>query len=134
MQPVKSLLSKCGENRRICWPFAGDQPVNAAILSSTLDVAYELFEVRTGTNGLKPIHRLGPEASAPSGTVQGMQVEVHDMLGRMRGEDGARKRANAQKLSEEIARGWDTNGPCQMELDRLARTAINVVNDSNINP
>ena len=69
-----------------------------------LDVAYELFEVRTGEYGLKPIHRLG---RAPIGTIEAVREEAHDILEKAFGEDGARKRASMKVLSEKIGRAWD---------------------------
>lgn len=44
--------------RRILWSFTGDQPQNAVILNDTLQIGYELLEVRTG-HSLKQIYRTG---------------------------------------------------------------------------
>lgn len=109
---------------RICWPFEGDQPVNSALLSTTHDAAFELFEVRSGEHGLKTIHRRGPDASPLSGTDDAAQREIRDVLTRARGPDGARKRANAMRLSEAINRGWDDGGDCQVELETFAQSLI----------
>ena len=104
---------------RICWPFIADQPTNAARLSCLLDVAYELFEVRTGESGLKPIHRLG---RAPVGTIEAVREEAHTVLDKAFGADGARKRANAQALAREAAKAWDEEGPARRDLRRFVAT------------
>ena len=104
---------------RICWPFAADQPTNAARLSSVLYVAYELFEVRTGENGLKPIRRLG---RAPVGTIEAVREEAHTVLDKAFGADGAGKRANAQALAREAAKAWDEEGPARRDLRRFVAT------------
>ena len=104
---------------RICWPFAADQPTNAARLSSVLDVAYELFEVRTGENGLKPLHRLG---RAPIGTLDAVRDETRVVLEKAFGEDGARKRANLEKLQEVISGSWDEGWPAKKDMRRFVST------------
>jgi len=104
------FVSHCGQNSVmesitlgvpiICWPFFGDQPLNAAHLSVDLEVAYELIEVRTGS-GLKPLHRTG---KAPKGTVSAVREEAASVLERAFGEDGQKKRANMRKLQEDVLR------------------------------
>lgn len=49
--------------------------------------------MRTGQDGLKPIHRLG---RAPIGTIEAVHDEAHNVLAKAFGEDGARKRANKE--------------------------------------
>ncbi|KAK7682539.1 hypothetical protein QCA50_014339 [Cerrena zonata] len=123
------FVSHCGQNSvmealtlgtpMICWPFGADQPTNAARLSSVLDVAYELFEIRTGELGLKPIHRLG---KAPLGTVEAIRNEASSVLEKAFGADGARKRANMKILQEAVSSTWSENGPAQRDLLRLIAT------------
>ena len=105
--------------RRICWPFGGDQPTNAARLSSVLDVAYELFEVRTGENGLKPIYRLG---RAPVGTSDAVRDEARSVLEKAFGKEGARKSVNMRRLQEEVLRTWDEDGSARRDLKRFIAT------------
>ncbi|EIN06280.1 UDP-Glycosyltransferase/glycogen phosphorylase [Punctularia strigosozonata HHB-11173 SS5] len=83
----------------ICWDFSADQPLVAATLSSVLDVAYQLFEVRTGPEGLRPIYRTG---KAPEGTIEAVRRELAEVLDKMRGEDGARKRENVKMIQQEL--------------------------------
>ena len=104
---------------RICWPFSGDQPTNAARLASILDVAYELFEVRTGEHGLKPIYRLG---HAPIGTMNSARDEVRSVLEKAFGEDGAKKRANMKLLQGEFLKAWDEEGLARKDLRRFVST------------
>ena len=102
--------------KRICWPFDADQPVNAANLTVVHNVAYELFEVRTG-HGLRPIHRLGDRA--PEGSLEAVRREAREVLTKARGEDGAVKRANAQKLSKAIINTWKEDGICWQEMRKI---------------
>ena len=71
-------------------------------------------------NGLKPIYRTG---KAPVGTLDAVRAEAHEVLDKAFGEDGQRKRANAQKLKERINAAWDVDGPAYIDmqdfLDRL---------------
>ena len=103
----------------MCWPFRGDQPFNAVTLSSTLNVAYELFEARNGPHGLAPILRLNDRA--PKGTVDAFTAEFINVLERAQGEDGASKRANAKRISDEIKDIWVEGGSGWVEVRRLVR-------------
>ncbi|OCH88676.1 UDP-Glycosyltransferase/glycogen phosphorylase [Obba rivulosa] len=96
----------------ICWPLSAEQPSNAVHLTANLDVAYELLEVRSG-NGLKPIFRLG---KTPVGTIEAARAEAREVLDRAFGEDGAKKRENAQKMKEAIKRCWDASGTSTTDL------------------
>ena len=75
-------------------------------LSETLDVGYELLEVRTG-HGRKPILRTG---HAPVGTVDAVRREARDVLAKAFGADGARKRAKLQVLCEAVNGEWSEGG------------------------
>ena len=99
----------------ICWPFGAEQPVNALHITHNLDVAYELFEVRSG-HGLKPLHRT---AAAPIATEESLRAEANEVLERAFGEDGARKRANVAKLSAAFKEMWSEQGPSRLALVRF---------------
>jgi len=101
----------------ICWPFRGDQPVNAVTLSVTLNVAYELFEARNGVHGLAPILRLGNRA--PTGTVEAFVAEILSVLQQAKSEDGELKRSNARRISDEIKNTWVQGGSGWNEIGRL---------------
>ena len=92
-----------------------DQPTNAVHLTENHDVAYELFEVRTG-NGLKPIFRTG---KTPTGTPEAVRAETRDTLEKAFGEDGARKRMNVKKLKERFDVAWNEGGPATVEMRAL---------------
>ena len=97
---------------RICWPYQFDQPTNAIHLSCNLDVAYELYEVRT-EDGLKPIHHLG---RAPEGTTDSVKREAKEVLRSAFGEGGERKRKNVEKLRERLREAWVEDGSAAREL------------------
>ena len=91
---------------RILWPFGGDQEFNALLISETLQIGYELLEVRTG-NGLKPIYRTG---YAPKGTVDAVKAEVRDVFKKAFGEDGAKKRARLEAVRRGVTGEWEEGG------------------------
>jgi len=125
-QAVGWFLSHCGGNGSmealsqgvpmLAWPFHADQPINAAHLVHTLDVAFELYEVRTGPYGLKPIYLTG---KTPSGTVEAFQEELDGILKDMKGEVGARKRANAKRHQAILAEAWSAQGPAKKAFEAL---------------
>ena len=82
-------------------------------------MAYELFEVRTGENGLKPIYRLG---RAPIGSLDAVRDEARSVLEKAFGEDGARKSANMKKLQEAVKNTWNEDGPARRDLRRFIAT------------
>ena len=103
----------------ICWPFGAEQRINALHLTHNLDVAYELFEMRSG-HGLKLIHRT---ATAPIATENSLRAEANDVLEQaFVGEDGAKKRANAVKLSVAFKEMWAEHGPSRLALERFLET------------
>ncbi|EIW63121.1 UDP-Glycosyltransferase/glycogen phosphorylase [Trametes versicolor FP-101664 SS1] len=92
---------------QILWPFLADQPLNAIYMTDTLQIAYELIEVRTAL-GLHAIYRNG---RTPVGTLDAVQVEVRDVLAKAFGADGAQKRARLLALREKVGRDWEEGGP-----------------------
>ncbi|KAI0071140.1 UDP-Glycosyltransferase/glycogen phosphorylase [Panus rudis PR-1116 ss-1] len=111
-----TLESICAGLPMICWPFNADQPTNAARLSSILNVAYELFEVRTGDEGLRPLHRTG---KAPRGTIEAVREEASYVLDNAFGSDGQTKRANIEKLRDEVLGAWSEKGPARRDMEKL---------------
>lgn len=103
---------------RICWPCQGDQPANAAYLSHTLDVAYELYEIRSEL-GLKPILRNG---KVPVGTLEAVREEAATVLQNAFLADGQRKRENLSKVRERILGTWAESGSSKLALDELVKT------------
>ncbi|KAI0790603.1 UDP-Glycosyltransferase/glycogen phosphorylase [Abortiporus biennis] len=127
------FVSHCGQNGlfeassagvpMICWPFFSDQPWNAVNLVDNLDVAYELFEVRSGEDGLKYSQRLG---RAPIGTVEAFRDEAKQVLDNAFGADGNRKRENMKQFQQVILGCWEEGGSCKIDFDRFVKT-IDVV-------
>lgn len=100
----------------ICWPFAGDQPLNTIHLTENLDVAYELLEVRTGAWDHKPVYRTG---NSPKCTLDAVRAEAHAVLERAFGEDGARKRVNILKLRKTALELWKEGGAARASAEQL---------------
>ncbi|KAF7968856.1 hypothetical protein HWV62_29172 [Athelia sp. TMB] len=101
----------------ICYPFASDQPFNAAYLSMTLDVAFELLQVRTGVPGTKPALRT---LKAPQSTRAAVREEIAGVVDAARGAAGRRKRANAQRVRGLLAGAWAAGALAAVDLQRFA--------------
>lgn len=99
---------------RIAWPLDGDQPPNAAHLTLSLDVAFEMIEVRTGL-GLKPLYR----GARPTGTIEAVTAEARDVLQRARGPEGERKRRNAEAIRYNWKNVWEEGGDALKDLRRM---------------
>lgn len=110
LQKLTSLVT------RICCPFDADQPSIAANLSSVHNVAYELFELRSG-HGLRPIHRLG--GRVPEGTIDSARKEINTILELAKGLDGKTKRENAQTFKQKMERDWAPNGSSWKEIAKI---------------
>ncbi|KAF8583175.1 glycosyltransferase family 1 protein [Ramaria rubella] len=118
------ILTHCGQNSMtealtqgipmIAWPLDADQPINAAYLTLTLDVAFEMIEVRTGY-GLKPLRR----GVTPAGTVEAVEKEARDIILRLRGPEGVRKRKNAELLRDKFRGEWEEGGDARKNLQRF---------------
>ncbi|KAI0634630.1 UDP-Glycosyltransferase/glycogen phosphorylase [Trametes polyzona] len=96
----------------IVWPIVVDQPPNAIHLTETLDVAYELLNVRHGT-GLGKIYRTG---QTPVGTVDAVKAELCDVLDRAFGKDGDEKRSRLEGLRTSLQVAWDEEGVARREV------------------
>ncbi|KAF8586996.1 glycosyltransferase family 1 protein [Ramaria rubella] len=118
------ILTHCGQNSvtealtqgipLIAWPIDADQPENATHLTLNLDVAFELIEVRTGP-GLKPLYR----GVTPAGTVEAVKREANDVVRRLQGPEGARKRKNAEAMKDRLAGEWEEGGNALTDLRKF---------------
>ena len=99
--------------RRICWPFSFDQPVAAAHVTENLNVAFELFQVRTG-QGLKgPVARNG---LVLEGTRHAVGIEIQQTIDLCRSEKGKELRSNAEKIKVKINKAWEEDGAARQEI------------------
>jgi hypothetical protein len=113
----RDILSTSSSNR-IGWPFQGDQPINIAYLVHSLDVAFELVEVRTEPWGLKSLLSSG---KTPTGTLKAFQEEVETVLHELQSDVGLRKAANARKHQQLLAEAWSKDGSARKDFDELIR-------------
>ena len=100
---------------RICWPISADQPAAAAHLTENLNVAFELFQVRTG-DGLKPLARNG---LAAEGTREAVGIEIRQTIDLCRSEKGRVMRSNAEQLKEKFAKAWEDDGTARQEIRKF---------------
>lgn len=98
-----------------------DQPSAAAYISSTHNLGYELFEIRSGY-GTRPIARLGNYS--PIATVESVRKEFNDVLTKAFGEDGKQKRDNVRRFREALADGWKPGGASWKEINKIAEVIL----------
>ena len=101
--------------RRICWPIFADQPAAAAHLTENLNVAFELYQVRTG-KGLKPLARNG---IAVKGTREAVGIEIRQTIDLCRSEKGKEKKNNAEKLKAKFVQTWEEDGMARQEIRKF---------------
>ena len=101
--------------QRISWPITADQPAAAAHLTENLNVAFELYQVRTG-DGLKPLARNGLTAE---GTREAVGIEIRQTIDLCRSEKGQEMRRNAEQLKVKFAKAWEDDGTARQEIRRV---------------
>jgi hypothetical protein len=106
----------------VMWPFASDQPANAAVLGVRHEAAFELFAVREGAGARQPRRLEGRERVDFSPA--GVRAETRALLRRMEGEEGARVRANAARLGEALGGAWKDGGEASARLDDFLATVL----------
>jgi hypothetical protein len=95
----------------------GDQPGNAALLSLTHEAAFELLSVRSGDGARQPLRMEGKELVDFS--VAGVRKEARELLKKLKGPEGVRVRANADRLGAELDKSWKEGGEAHGELERF---------------
>ena len=100
---------------RIAWPLDADQPGIAAYLTLTLDVAFQMVEIRTGEEGLKPLYR----GVTPTGTEEAVAAEARTIIRSARGSEGEKKRQNAELIKDKWRKEWEEGGDALTDLRRL---------------
>jgi hypothetical protein len=93
------------------------------MLTQDRNAAFELLSVREGPAAQVPLRaqRAGIEVDF---TVDGVRKEVRQLLAQMRGEEGARVRANAEKLGEAMAASWQQDGEARTQLEDMLRKYV----------
>ena len=105
---------------RIGWPFAVDQPLNIAHLARTLDVAFELTTIRTGTCPFVDHQSVRIGVESASNSLALFEAEIASILDEARGKVGQRKRANAEQLGATLGLAWSKpGGRATQEFSRL---------------
>jgi hypothetical protein len=94
---------------------SADQPAAAAHLTENLNVAFELFQVRTG-GGLKPVARNG---IAVEGTREAVGIELRQTIDLCRSEKGQEMKSNAGQLKVKFAQTWEENGMARQEIHKF---------------
>lgn len=79
----------------IAWPFAADQPGNAAWINFTSKVGFELLQIREKLIGKKLYNYPGLEIT---GTQEDVRHEMREVLKKCKGKEGAIARENARRL------------------------------------
>ena len=100
---------------RIAWPLIADEPGIAAYLTLTLDVAFQMVEIRTGEEGLKPLYR----GVKPTGTDEAVAAEARTIIRNTRGSEGEKKRENAELIKDKWRKEWEEGGDALTDLKRL---------------
>jgi len=103
---------------RIFWPFAGDQPYNAALMSQVHKAGFEFINVRTGNDGMRLPYRYkdAPESARPTFTVEAVRAETRELLVKLKGDEGAVVRKNYERLGENVLTGWDKDGEARKNM------------------
>ena len=60
---------------------------------------------------------------APTGTCESVAAEAKDVLRRMKGSEGERKRRNAEAVRDKLSRSWKNGGDGLEDFQRLLRDA-----------
>jgi hypothetical protein len=81
-------------------------------VTENLNVAFELFQVRTG-DGLKPIHRNG---LTPEGTREAVGIEIRKIIDLCRSKKGQELRSNAERFKVKFAKAWEEDGLARQEM------------------
>jgi len=85
---------------------------SAIHLTENLNVAIELFQVRTG-QGLVPRHRNG---LSPEGTREAVGIELRQTIDLCRSEKEQELRNNAETFKVKFAEAWEEDGIARQEM------------------
>lgn len=93
-----------------------DQPLNITHLARTLDVAFELKEIRSG--------QFWSTQEQASTKIDRFRAELQSVFGMMAGHIGARKRANAERIGKTMSSVWSKDGRARNELIRFLELLV----------
>ncbi|KZT56665.1 glycosyltransferase family 1 protein [Calocera cornea HHB12733] len=99
----------------IAWPFLLDQPIHALWMSEVLDTGFELLQIRNGPVKGKA-YRGGPFGTEIVGTAAAIREEMRAVLVACQGQEGMRKRANAEKIRKRIRHALGPGGQMEQHL------------------
>lgn len=104
------------------WPFAGDQPSNAALLNTVHRAAFELTTIRTGKGAQQP-YSLADQAPVDF-SEGGVRREARELLAKLKGPGGLEVRKNTEALGEAMEKPWMEGGEAVLELERFLNKYI----------
>ncbi|KAH7878440.1 UDP-Glycosyltransferase/glycogen phosphorylase [Lentinula edodes] len=109
----------------IYWPFAGDQPYNAA-RTVQHNAGFELIEVRTGKLGTRVPYRFKDNSSSeyPTFSISAAREEFKAVLRCIEGEEGRTIRANFERLGEMMDKTWDQGHEAEESLGAFLRDFV----------
>ncbi|KAK7463058.1 hypothetical protein VKT23_007644 [Stygiomarasmius scandens] len=110
---------------QIFWPFGGDQPYNAALMTRTHKAGFQLFNVRSGEKGMQiPYVFQNSDQPAPTFTVEAVREEIRALVVRMKGEEGKEIRRNLERVADGYLRGWDEDGEARRNTEEFLRNFV----------
>jgi hypothetical protein len=128
VQSLAAIVSHCGGGGTfeslsqgvpvIGWPGIGDQAPHALWMSEVLDTGFELVQIRDGPVKGKA-YRGGPNGTEITGTDEAIAKEIDAVLDALMGEEGKRKRENAQRVKRLIWDAHQQGGQIDQHLDLL---------------
>ncbi|KIK52859.1 glycosyltransferase family 1 protein [Collybiopsis luxurians FD-317 M1] len=107
----------------IYWPFAFDQPYNAA-RTCRHNAGFELIEVRTGERGTRRPYRFQDDTQLPSFTLSAAREEFKLLLQRIQGDEGLQVRANFEHLDRMMDETWHEGHEANENLEAFLQRFI----------
>ncbi|ROT37642.1 UDP-Glycosyltransferase/glycogen phosphorylase [Sodiomyces alkalinus F11] len=103
----------------ICWPFPVDQADSTCHVVQSLEIGWELREVRSGDAGRRPVLATGRSHGHDRDAAR---AEFNRVLDEAFGPEGEKKREKARRLAEELGACWSPGGHGSRGLSDFLRT------------